>query len=597
MAEDGKRQRLQIDFRYNLKVFYGLLERYWPLFGTLLCVIFVIEATNVVDKFLFKEIIDRGAEFTEGTLLRAEFTQSLLLIAAVFVAQFLVRMAFRWLFIHLINRLDGSLIRDLKERFFSHLIHLSYDFHTTHRTGSLISRLVRGGSAIERVMDVIAFNFVPLVFQLVVVAGSMLLFDAASAAITVAVVLVFIGYSFIINSVQQASNIAANDTEDAEKASVSDIFTNIESVKYFGKERAIRGHYKKKIEASRAAWILNWDYFRWLDAGQTAIIGTGTFLLLLFPMLRFLDGGITLGTLVFIYTTFANLYGPLFGFVYGIRNFYRGMADFESLFQYGRIEPSVKDRPGAPAMTVSDGRIEFRDITFRYRKRKIFDRFSLTIEPREHVAIVGPSGSGKSTLIKLLYRLYDVEKGAILVDGTDIRSVGQHSLRSQLSVVPQECVLFDDTVYDNIRFSDPKAPRKEVLRAIRFAQLDRIIARFPLKERTVVGERGVRLSGGEKQRVSIARALLADRKVLVLDEATSSLDSETESEIQADLRRLMKGKTAIMIAHRLSTIMQADRIVVLDGGRIAQQGTHDSLIRRRGLYRRLWDLQRGGYLR
>jgi len=211
--------------------------------------------------------------------------------------------------------------------------------------------------------------------------------------------------------------------------------------------------------------------------------------------------------------------------------------------------------------------------------------------------LVGPSGSGKTTLVKLLYRFYDVDSGSILIDGRDIRDFKQESLRSELSIVPQECILFDDTIYNNLIFSNPKASRQNVFKAIKFAQLDKIINKFPKKENTIVGERGVKLSGGEKQRVSIARALLANKKVLVLDEATSSLDSKTEHDIQKDLPKLMRGRTSVIIAHRLSTIMNADMIIVVDKEKVVQKGKHSDLIKNKGMYRRLWNLQRGGYIK
>jgi len=222
--------------------------------------------------------------------------------------------------------------------------------------------------------------------------------------------------------------------------------------------------------------------------------------------------------------------------------------------------------------------------------------FNLSIKKNEKVALVGHSGCGKTTLVKLLYRLFDVNSGKILIDGKDIRDFKQESLRGELSIVPQEAILFDDTIYNNIRFSNPKASRKDVLRAMKFAQLDRFVQNLPKKENTIVGERGVKLSGGERQRVSIARALLANKKILVLDEATSSLDSMTEHEIQKDLFRLMEGRTSIIIAHRLSTIMQTDKIIVMENGKIVQIGKHKNLIRKRGPYRVLWELQKGGYI-
>jgi ABC-type multidrug transport system fused ATPase/permease subunit len=223
--------------------------------------------------------------------------------------------------------------------------------------------------------------------------------------------------------------------------------------------------------------------------------------------------------------------------------------------------------------------------------------FNLKIKPNEKVALVGHSGCGKTTLVKLLNRFYDVDSGNILIDGKDIRDVKQESLRAETGIVPQECILFDDTIYNNIKFADQKASRKEVMDAIRFAQLDKIINNFPKRENTIVGERGVKLSGGEKQRVSIARAILANKKMLVLDEATSALDSQTEYEIQKSLQKLLESRTSIIIAHRLSTIMNADRIIVMKSGKIIQQGKHADLIREEGEYKKLWNLQKGGYIK
>jgi len=261
------------------------------------------------------------------------------------------------------------------------------------------------------------------------------------------------------------------------------------------------------------------------------------------------------------------------------------------------VQKQIVDKPNSKNLEIKDGTVEFKNIDFSYGKRKIFKNFSLKIPKNKKIALVGHSGCGKTTLVKLLYRMYDVNHGAILIDGKDIRDVKQESLRNEMSMVPQECTLFDDTIYNNVAFSKPKATREEVLKAMRFAQLDKIIKEFPNKEKTIVGERGVRLSGGEKQRVSIARAILADKKILVLDEATSSLDSETEHEIQKDLEKLMEGRTSMIIAHRLSTIMHADMIVVMEKGQIVQMGTHNELISQEGEYNHLWNLQKGGYIK
>jgi ATP-binding cassette subfamily B protein len=305
----------------------------------------------------------------------------------------------------------------------------------------------------------------------------------------------------------------------------------------------------------------------------------------------------TLGELTFIYTVYGNIVAPMFGFVYGIRGFYRAMADFQDLFEYGKLQNEIKDKYNAEKLKIKKGEIVFDNISFNYGKRKLFENFNLNIKPNEKVALVGHSGCGKTSLIKLLYRFYDLIGGRILIDGKDVKEVKQESLRSEMSIVPQEAILFDDTVYNNIAFANPSAKKEDVLKAIKFAQLDKIIENFPEKENTIVGERGVRLSGGEKQRVSIARAILANKKILVLDEATSALDSETEAEIQKDLKKLLEGRTSIIIAHRLSTIMNADRIIVMKQGKIIEQGNHEQLLKQNGEYYKLWALQKGGYIK
>jgi ATP-binding cassette subfamily B protein len=400
-----------------------------------------------------------------------------------------------------------------------------------------------------------------------------------------------------MQKISEPSNVFANKQEDREKGNLADFFTNTDSIRHFGKEKLIIQKYKKLTADTRDAFLKNWGYWRYTNSGQSLIIFSGTFCLLFFSIRSFLAGEISLGTLAFVYTTYMGLMGPLWGLVHGIRNFSKAMADFQELFDYGKIKTSIKDKENAKNLELNKGEINFEDVSFSYPgKKKIFENFSLKVPANKRVALVGHSGCGKSTLTRLLYRLYEVDSGKITIDGTDIREVKQNSLREEMSIVPQECVLFDDTIYNNILFSNPKASHAEVLKAIEFAQLDKLIKNMPEKENTIVGERGVKLSGGEKQRVSIARAILANKKILILDEATSALDSETEFEIQKDLEKLMKGRTSIVIAHRLSTIMKADIIVVMKKGKIIQKGNHRELITQGGEYQRLWDFQRGGYV-
>jgi len=584
------------DIKGTLKVYFSFLKKYKLIVGIILFLVFFLEARHIAESYLFKVLVDKGTLFAAGTLAKASFISILMTLVAVFLVIVISGFFGRWIQQHLVNILETKMIIDLKKKYFNHLIDLDYSFHTSHKTGSLISRLTRGSGAMERITDVMTYEITSVIFSFVVVIASLIYFDLVSAIVIASVIIVFISYSYFMQMISQKANVLANDAEDREKGNISDIFTNIESIKYFGKENFVKRKFEDIIEFTKNAFLKHWGYFRWLDSVHSITIGIGTFLLLYFPIVRFLQGHITLGTIVFIYSVYGTLIEPLYGFVYGLRGVYSAMADFQSLFKYGKIEKQILDKPDAKNLKIAKGDIEFKNILFKYGNREIFKDFNLKIQANKKVALVGPSGSGKTTLVKLLYRFYDVNSGEILIDGKDIRDFKQESLRSEMSIVPQECILFDDTIYNNIAFSNPSASREQILNAMKFAQLDTIIEKFPNKEETIVGERGVKLSGGEKQRVSIARAILADKEVLVLDEATSSLDSETEFEIQEALKKLMKDRTTIIIAHRLSTIMHADKIVVIKNGKIVQQGRHNELVQQSGVYKRLWDLQKGGYI-
>ncbi|MBW2998942.1 ABC transporter ATP-binding protein/permease [Candidatus Woesearchaeota archaeon] len=592
-----KRKR-SIDFKYNLKLYFNLLKPKWYMALLLLILVLFLEAVPVFNNYLIKLVVDDATKFVEGNLLQAALIEALIAIAVIYVSVALVRVVFKFFVIHLLVRLDSDMMVRLRRKFFNHILRLSHNFHASHKTGSMISRLIRSASAIERFTDVLIFNFAPLIFRLAFVVGSLYYFNVASAIIVFCVVIVFILYSFTIQRMQEHPNLEKNEQEDKEKAAIADYMANVDSVKYFGKENSVIARFKKISERTRGKMIKHWDYYRYMDAGHQFIIGLGTFLVIFASIRSILYDGSSVGDLMFIYTTYISIMHPMFSFIHGMKGFYRSMADFEELFQYNKIENEVREHPHAKAYKIKNGEVEFRDLHFGYTKRRnIFRNFNLKIKKNKKVALVGHSGCGKSTLIKLLYRLYDVNCGNVLIDGKDVRLYKKEAVRSEMSIVPQECALFDDTIYNNIAFSNPKAGRKEVLKAIKFAQLDKIIKNFPDGLNTIVGERGVKLSGGEKQRVSIARALLADKKILVLDEATSALDSQTEHDIQQDLEKLMTGRTSIIIAHRLSTIMKADEIIVMEKGKILQRGTHESLIKEEGRYKQLWNLQKGGYIK
>lgn len=591
------KEKKKYDFWENFNIYLDFLKKYKLVVVILLVLVLIYETKQIADKYVFKIAVDKAGEYLAGTILSGVFIQTLFILAAVLFALTISSVIVNWLKLQFLHTLECNLIFDLKQKYFSHIIGLDHQFYSSHKTGSLISRLTRGSGAIERLTDTILFEFAPLIIQAIVLTLSLIYLDLTSAVITFVCLTVFVVFSFITQKRIDNANLIANNAEDVEKGTIADIFTNIDSIKYFGKEKFISSKYQALSLDTKNKTFASWQLWRFISSGQSFILGVGTLALLYFSFKKFLVGELSLGTLTFIYTTFISIIGPLFGFVHGIRNVSRSMTDFEDLFEYGKIQSNIQDASGAKDLRITSGSVEFNNVSFDYGKRKILQDFSLKIPASRKVAFVGHSGSGKTTLIKLLYRLYDVKWGSIKVDGKDIRELKHESLRSEMSIVPQECVLFDESVYNNIAFSNPSASREEVMRAIKFAQLDKIIERFPLKENTIVGERGVKLSGGEKQRVSIARAILANKKILVLDEATSALDSETEYEIQHDLKKLMEGRTSIIIAHRLSTIMHADVIVVLKEGKIVQMGKHESLIHQPGEYKKLWNLQKGGYLK
>ncbi len=587
----------KIEWGHNLSEYYSFLKNYKFPFFMLVFLSILHEIKQIIDKYLFKIVIDRGTEFSSGLIVMDVFIKVVIIVGAVYLSVTCLNLSVNWFKIHYLNILDAEMIIDLKQKYFKHILNLDQNFHTTHKTGSLISRLGRGASAIERMNDVLLFDMSPLIFQTAAGVIAISYLNGLSAFIILLTMVLFVGFGISMQRISEKSNIVLNKTEDIEKGNMADFFTNVDSIRYFGKEEFIKNRYTNLTTKTKNAALKNWSYWRATSTLQSLILAIGTFFLFYTSIESFIDGKITVGTLAFIYTVYLGLIGPMFGFVHGVRGLSRSMADFQELFEYGKIESAIKDKPGAKNLEIKNGEVEFRDIDFAYNdKRRIFKNFSLNI-PKDHkIALVGHSGCGKSTLVKLLYRLYDVQNGEILIDKQNIKDIKQDSLRSEMSIVPQECILFDDTIYNNILFSNPKAIRKQVMNAIKFAQLDKLIKKLPKKEDTIVGERGVKLSGGEKQRVSIARAILANKRILVLDEATSALDSETEHEIQKDLAKLMKGRTSIIIAHRLSTIMNADIIVVMKNGKIMQMGSHRDLITEGGEYQRLWDFQKGGYV-
>jgi ATP-binding cassette, subfamily B, heavy metal transporter len=427
MKQKKKNKEKDIEFKKNLKKYFELAKPYkWYLVAIILTVL-VVSVTRVADKFIFKVLIDEGTKFTSGEILIDAFIYILLILLVVYFSLMFIRVLGGWIKLHLTNRYSTNIMRDMKKNYFNHIVHLDHEFHTTHKTGSLISRLTRGSWALDGLTDFFVFNGAPLILQMSVAAISVLYFDFLSAIVVVIMSVLFIGYSLFLINKQRKLRIIANDAEDLEKANISDVFTNIDSIKYYGKEDRVKKIFSKLTEDTRNKFKRNWDYFRWLDAGHGIIIGLGLFFLIYFPLLKFLDGEITLGTLVFLYTVFGTLAEPLFGFVWGVRGYYESMANLQSLFDYDKFKNKIEDKPNASRLKVQKGEIEFKNIGFTYKgkKNRAVHNINLNVKPNEKIALVGHSGCGKTTLVKLLYRFFDVDSGEILIDGKNIKDFKQ----------------------------------------------------------------------------------------------------------------------------------------------------------------------------
>ncbi|MBU1622175.1 MAG: ABC transporter ATP-binding protein/permease, partial [Nanoarchaeota archaeon] len=602
-------KRYDVSHKYNLKVMWSYLRSSKGVMLAIVLLLLAIEIISFTDNFVFKFLIDKATEFNLGEVSKEQFLQFVMLLLGVyFVLRGILAPIFYFIRIKLFNRLEGDLMSNLEKDSFWHIMTRSYRFHLNKKTGSIISQLTRGVSKIETMLDAFMFHFIPTIFRIALSIGVIVYFDKITAMILGIMIVLFIIIGIYITEKQRKPQNEANYQEDLLKQNVGDVFTNIETVIYFGKEKRTQSYFASISNSLRKARIKFWDYFSWYVMIQTFIIAVGIVAIFYFTFNSFVEGRITLGTIALIYSALFKLLPYLFNMMHGYRMFIRSSVDVSALLEMFKVEKEVLNLPNAKTIKIKEGEINFEHVYFTYPKNEasikrgkeldtVLKDFDLKIKPNTKVALVGPSGGGKSTVVKLLYRLFDLDEGKITIDGQDIGQVTQESLRNSMSIVTQEPILFDNTIYFNIAYANPKADKKDVWKAMKFAQLDKLMANLPYGERTIVGERGVKLSGGEKQRVSIARAILADKKILVLDEATSALDSATEKEIQRDLEKLMKGRTTIMIAHRLSTIMKANTIVVLDQGKIVEKGSHRELTNKKGgLYQRLWGLQQGGNL-
>jgi ABC-type transport system involved in Fe-S cluster assembly fused permease/ATPase subunit len=490
-------------------------------------------------------------------------------------------------------RVTQRAIRRVALGVFRHLHSLSLRFHLERQTGGMTRDIERGTNGISTLLSYLLFSIFPVLLEFALVAAVLLSrFDWRFAAITFGAVAVYIAFTVLITEWRMEIRRRANELDSKANTRAIDSLLNYETVKYFGNEDFEARRYDENLRKYEDAATKSESSLGLLNIGQSLIIAAAVTALMLLAAEGVVARTFTLGDLVLVNGLLIQLYIPLnvLGMVY--RNVKQSLLDMDRMFTLLSEHQEVQDRPHAPELTAGPATVEFRGVNFSYEKqRQILFDVSFAIPAGHRVAVVGHSGSGKSTLARLLYRFYDVSAGSIEINNRDIRELKQASLRAAIGIVPQDTVLFNDTILYNIRYGRPDASDEEVVEAARAAHIHDFIESLPQKYEAMVGERGLKLSGGEKQRVAIARALLKNPRILIFDEATSALDSRAEKAIQAELERVSQGRTTLVIAHRLSTVMDADQILVLHHGRIVERGSHRQLLELQGEYARMWALQ------
>ncbi|HYM31792.1 MAG TPA: ABC transporter ATP-binding protein/permease [Candidatus Cybelea sp.] len=581
--------------RNHLQTLRNLTPYLWPR-GLLslkvrvvlaLTLLMAAKITNVYVPFLYKAAVDQ-LDVRSGLVIAVPIMVILAYGGARILAQ-----TFGELREAVFAKVAQHAVRTIALGTFEHLHRLSLRFHLERQTGGISRAIERGTAGIQFLLSFMIFNILPTLFEIGLVCGILLVrYDAALAGVTFVTMMLYIGYTLSITEwrIKYRREMNQRDTEANSRA--IDSLLNYETVKYFGNEAHESRRYDRSLERYQRAAVMSQQTLSVLNIGQGFIIAAGLVAVMTLSAQAVVAGRQTLGDFVLVNTFLIQLYMPLnfLGVVY--REIKQSLVDTEKMFALLRVNAEIEDAPNAPQLHVSRGEIVFDRVDFGYDPRRpILHQVSFTVPPGKTVAIVGPSGAGKSTISRILFRFYDVAGGRVLIDGQDIRQVTQQSLRAAIGIVPQDTVLFNDTIRYNIRYGRPDATDEEVETAARLARIDRFIGELPDRWSSMVGERGLKLSGGEKQRVAIARTILKQPRILLFDEATSALDSHTEKEIQASLREVSAERTTLVIAHRLSTVVDADEILVLEQGRVMERGRHHDLLARNGRYAAMWARQ------
>jgi len=490
-------------------------------------------------------------------------------------------------------RVTQGAIHSVARSVFQHLFSLSLRFHLDRQTGGMSRDIERGTKGIGFLLNFMVFNILPTLVEIGMVTAILLSrYSGWFALVTIGTIVIYIAFTLGVTEWRMVFRRSMNELDSKANSKAIDALLNYETVKYFGNERYEVNRYDKNLLAWEESAVKNQVSLSFLNAGQGAIIAVGVSALMALAAHGVAHHAMTVGDVVLVSAYLTQLYAPLnfLGFVY--REIKHSLADLERMFKLLEAGPEVADTPGASLLATRNANVSFDNVGFAYEnKRQILQGVNFEIPAGHTLAVVGASGAGKSTLSRLMFRFYDVSSGTIRVNGADIRDLTQDSLRAHIGIVPQDTVLFNDSIYYNIAYGRPEATREQVIEAAKSAHVHEFVMSLPDGYDTTVGERGLKLSGGEKQRVAIARTILKNPPILIFDEATSALDSRTEKAIQQELAHISADRTTLMIAHRLSTIVDADRIVVMEGGRVIETGTHRELVERGGRYAEMWCLQ------
>jgi len=484
-------------------------------------------------------------------------------------------------------------MRDISKKVMKHLYDLSLSFHLDRKTGGISRDLDRGARSLSSILNYLTFNIIPTLTEFVMVAVILFSqYDAVFALITFGTVVIYLAYTMALTEWRMHFRHEMNAYDSEANSRAIDGLINYETVKYFNNEDYEVKRYNDTLEKWEECAVKSTSSMSLLNFGQGAIIAVGVTLVMIFAAKGVVAGELTIGDLVLVNAMMLQLFIPLgfLGIIY--RSMKHSLADMDLMFKLLDNQPKIQDVNNAKELTVKQANIEFKNINFSYNdERQILHDVSFEIPSGQKVAVVGPSGAGKSTLARLLFRFYDTDQGGIVIDGQNLKDINQASLRKNIGIVPQDTVLFNESVFHNIQYARPGATEGEVRHAAKIANIDEFIESLPQGYETVVGERGLKLSGGEKQRIAIARVILKNPRILIFDEATSSLDSHSEQIILKSLKEVSEEHTTLVIAHRLSTVVDANNIIVLKDGRISEQGTHQQLLDKNALYASLWKMQ------